>query len=91
MDKSKAFNKELRKYVKDVEKNNGDFISYVLDANSLDKEHIMLVEGKKFFEEAYNLSKNELSPLEKVDLIDYWEMVENGRTNKKRRNILRRP
>lgn len=48
MDKSKAFNKELRKYVKDVEKNNGDFISYVLDANSLDKEHIMLVEGKKF-------------------------------------------
>lgn len=90
MDKSKAFNKELRKYVKDVEKNNGDFISYVLDANSLDKEHIMLVEGEKFFEEVYNLSKKELSPLEKVDLIDYWEMVENGRTNKKRRNILRR-
>lgn len=91
MDKNKALNKKLRKYVKDVEKNNGDFISYVLDANSLDKEHIMLVEGKKFFEEACNLSKNELSPLEKVDLIDYWEMVENGRTNKKRRNILRRP
>ncbi len=81
--------KELKKYAKKTEKD--DYISQVLHANFYDNSHRMKVKDKKIFTEVYKEISKELLPLEKADLIDYWKKEENGRTNKTRRNILRRP
>lgn len=66
-----------------------DYISQVLRANFGDDSHRMEVKDEKVFQEIFSRTFEELSPLEKADLIDYWEKEENGRTNKTRRNILR--
>ena len=67
-----------------------DFISSVIYANFGEQEHNMKVEDEKVFADVYQKTQAELEPLEKVDLIDYWKKEDNGRTNKTRRNLLRR-
>lgn len=76
--------KELQKKLDDVEKNYEDYVSYVLHENFLDVQHIMLVEEKVDLTDIYQ----ELSDLEKADLIDFWKKEDNGQSNKKRRNLL---
>ena len=85
----RKINSKLTKHIKAIEKTKGDYISQVLYANFKDKQHSMLIEDEKAFVLDETVYK-ELLPLEKVDLIDYWKREENGRTNKKRRNLLRR-
>lgn len=80
--------KELNKKVKNVEKEHGDYISCVLNANFNDDEHIMLVEEQKTFIGVYRKVKKELAPLEKADLIDLKSAGGYARPNKKRRNLL---
>lgn len=75
-----AYKRELKKHIENVEKDKGDYISFVLNANFEGKQHIMLVEKKVDLKDVYK----ELSDLEYVDLIDYLYMEKNGRTNKKR-------
>ena len=79
--------RELNKRVKDVEKAHGDYISFVLHANFEDNKHIMLVEGESDLSHIYD----ELSDLEKADLVDFWKKELDERPNKKRRNLLRWP
>ncbi len=81
-------NRELKKRVRGIEKTKGDYIPSVLGENFDGAQHKIVVEGK-VFSEVYNETKDELLPLEKADLIDYWNLGENGRTNKARRNLLR--
>ena len=85
----RKINSKLTKHIKAIEKTKGDYISQVLYANFNDKQHSMLIDDEKAFVLDETVYK-ELLPLEKVDLIDYWKREENGRTNKKRRNLLRR-
>lgn len=80
----------LEKRAKDLEQTNVDLISVSLHANFDKGSHNMLVEEEKTYAESYTRVLSELAPLEKVDLIDYW-VFGNGRSNKKRRNLLRRP
>ena len=80
----------LKKRAKELEQTNVDLISASLHANFDKGSHIMLVEEEKVYADCYSLTRSELVPLEKVDLIDYW-VLENARPNKKRRNLLRRP
>lgn len=67
----KKYQNEMQKYAKNVARNYDDYISSVLHANFEKNEHIMLVGEEKIFTEVYDLVNEELSPLEKVDLIDY--------------------
>lgn len=80
--------RKLNKKVKNVEKKHRDYISYVLDANFHNEKHIMLVEDKDLYLQIYNTVKQELEPLETVDLLDFNKIGEYGRSNKKRRNLL---
>lgn len=84
MENTRKYARELQKKIKNVEKLNGDYISYVLHENFSNNQHIMLVEEKVDMSEIYG----ELSDLEKADLIDFWNKENNGRSNKKRRNLL---
>lgn len=68
-----------------------DFVSSVIYANFGVQEHNMKVEDERVFVEVYQKTHAELESLEKVDLIDYWKKESDGRTNKTRRNLLRRP
>ena len=52
-------------------------------ANFDELKHSMLIGGG--LEKIYN----DLSDLERADLIDFFNLERHGRTNKKRRNILR--
>ncbi len=82
--------KHLEKEIKKRQQTKDDLISQVLQANFEEQEHNMLVEDEKVFLEISKKTQKELLPLEKADLIDYWKKETNGRTNKKRRNLLRR-
>ncbi len=84
MIRKNKYAKELWTKVKNVEKFYGDYISYVLNENFSNDEHIMLMR------EDVDLSKiyDQLSDLEKADLIDFWNKESNGQSNKKRRNLL---
>ena len=84
MSNTSRYAKELQKKVDDVEKNYEDYVSYVLHENFLDVQHIMLVEEKVDLTDIYQ----ELSDLEKADLIDFWKKEDNGQSNKKRCNLL---
>lgn len=84
MENTRKYARELQKKIKNVEKLNEDYISYVLHENFSNNQHIMLVEEKVDMSEIYG----ELSDLEKADLIDFWNKENNGRSNKKRRNLL---
>ena len=57
-------------------------------ANFFGSQHNMVVEGE-VFQEVHNKTFDELAPLEKADLTDFW-IGEHG-ADKKRRNLLRRP
>ncbi len=48
--------------------------------------HIMLIEEKSFIPSAktYKILQEENSLLEKVDLIDYWNLQKSGRNNQTR-------
>lgn len=72
-----ALKEELEEYVKNVEKKYGDYISFVLNANFEGRQHTMLIEEEVDIKDIYE----ELSPLEKADLIDYFNMEINGRTD----------
>ena len=87
MAKQNKYCKELNKWIKDSRRNDKNYISSVLHANFSSFSHNMLVEEekfKKFFEEYPASLFEEFSCQEKVDLIDYWDNNEYGRTNKKR-------
>lgn len=84
MSNTSRYAKELQNKLDDVEKNYEDYVSYVLHENFLDVQHIMLVEEKVDLTDIYQ----ELSDLEKADLIDFWKKEDNGQSNKKRRNLL---
>ena len=84
MSNTSRYAKELQKKLDVVEKNYEDYVSYVLHENFLDVQHIMLVEEKVDLTDIYQ----ELSDLEKADLIDFWKKEDNGQSNKKRRNLL---
>ncbi len=84
---SRKLKRELIKQVKYIEKTKGDYISYILSENFDGNEHNMVVDGK-VFDFVQKQTEQELLPLEKADLTDYWNLGENGRTNKKRRNLL---
>ncbi|MBO5022374.1 MAG: hypothetical protein J6C53_02730 [Clostridia bacterium] len=51
-----------------------------------DSGHIMLIEEKSFrpSKKLYQFLQEENSILEKVDLIDYWNLQESGRNNQTR-------
>ena len=53
------------------------FIFSVMNANFQDKEHSMLIGGEFDLKEVYS----ELSDLEKADLIDYFNMEKDERTD----------
>ena len=62
-------------------------ISSVIHAIFGAAPHNMLIEEeilKDFFEGSPQSFKDEFSTFEKVDLIDYWEIVESDWNNKKR-------
>ena len=67
-----------------------DYISSVVYANFGEHVHNMEVEDEKVFVEVYQRTQAELEPLIKADLYDFMKKEENGRTSKKRRNLLRR-
>ena len=69
----------------------GDFVSEVIYANFGDEEHNMVVEDEKVFDEVYKKTCEDFAELEKADLLDFWRKEKSGRTDKKRRNLLRRP
>ena len=81
---------KMRNKMRKVEKDPAAFISRVLHANFAGAEHSMKVEGDfEILNEVFKQTHDELEPLLKADLIDYWEIGENGRTNPKRGNLLR--
>lgn len=80
---------KLRKKMRGVEKDADAFISRVLHANFNGEQHSMKVEGDTAFTETFSQTYDELEPLVKADLADYWKIEENGRPNSKRRNLLR--
>lgn len=61
-----------------------DFVSTTIYANFGDKLHNMKVDKQNVFDEVYQETKEELLPLEKADLIDFWNKEGHGRTDKKR-------
>lgn len=69
----------------------GYFVSEVIYANFGDEEHNMVVEDEKVFDEVYKKTCEDFAELEKADLLDFWRKEKSGRTDKKRRNLLRRP
>ena len=75
----KLYRHELQKYASAFDRKNVCFES---DANFDDFEHSMIVGGE--LEKVYQ----DLAPLEKADLIDFFNLESDGRTNKKRWNIL---
>ena len=73
----------LRERAKKVEECN----SYLLYANFESDEHKMSMGEdcfKDYYEKVSEKLQEEISTLEKVDLIDYWNLNEYGRSNKKR-------
>lgn len=81
--------RQLNKKIGKIEKTKNDYVSYVINANFGHKLHNMEVKDKEVFNEVYQETYLELLPLEQADLHDYWNLGENGRTNKTRRNLLR--
>ena len=76
MKENNALKEELEKYSNSVgcpEK----FIFSVLDANFHGQKHSMLIDGEFDLKEVYH----ELSDIEKADLIDYFNMENNERTD----------
>ena len=81
----KAYVQELQNYAKNVEKGENGEISSILQANFEAIGHIMLIEEKKIAKFKMNLKlQKENALLEKVDLTDYWNILEYGRANKTR-------
>lgn len=70
---------EINSYAREREKIR-EVVNNKLDENFLSGWHKMLVEEKECLDKVYQ----DLSDLEKVDLIDYQCLERNGRTNKKR-------
>ena len=62
-------------------------MKYLLSANFQEEKHKMLI-GEEEYKEYFSFFMDEIyaeySSLEKVDLLDYWKLIEYGRTNKKR-------
>ena len=83
---------EQEEYARELEKRANDicdstFIKYLLYANFQEQKHKMLIgeeEQKEFCRFFLDNLYAEYSSIEKVDLIDYWKLIEYGRTNKKR-------
>ena len=86
MTKHDEYAKALEEYAKKFDDKNCRDNSSILEEKFKAGEHIMLIEEKKIAEAQKELTKleKENSLLEKVDLIDYWNICENGRTNKTR-------
>ena len=81
MTKRADYVKQLKRYGQEVDKRISS-----LSANLGEQMHKMQVEEEKFAKEYDELSSldDSSSLLEKVELIDYWKLENNGRTNKKR-------
>ncbi len=88
MARNYLISRKLNKKIKNVERQYGDYISYVLHANFTGDEHIMLVEEQEEYHQVYKAIKDELAPLEKADLIDLQKVGGYDRPNKTRRNLL---
>lgn len=69
------YRKELQQYASALD---GKNICFESDANFAGFEHSMIVEGE--LEKVYQ----DLASLEKADLIDFFNLENNGRANKKR-------
>lgn len=80
------YKNQLEKYAQNRANDKNSVFSSKIQENYTPFWHIMLIEEKKFASVNNNLSflSNEDALLEKVDLIDYWIFVENGRTNQTR-------
>lgn len=74
----KSYKNELEKYISQRESENADYFSRCSYANFNELNHNMLI-GEEL-EKIYN----DLSDLEKTDLIDFFNLENNARTNKKR-------
>ncbi len=77
--------KALEERAKDIELRK-DKIFSLLPANFEDEQHKMLIGGsiEEFYGNMPKSLKEEISTLEKVDLMDYWKFDEYGRTGKTR-------
>ena len=86
MSKQDQYAKQLKKLDENFDQRLGRDFSYLLDENFKCGKHIMLIEEKKFETCQKSMAKiqKENALLEKVDLIDFWNISENGRTNKTR-------
>lgn len=85
MAKQEDYANALEKYSEEVINDKNREFSQLLQENSRQQKHIMLIEEKKFKPAQKDIQKleDEMALLEKVELIDYW-ILENGRTNKTR-------
>ena len=85
MAKQEDYANALEKYAEEVINDKNREFSQLLQENSRQQKHIMLIEEKKFKLAQKDIQKleDEMALLEKVELIDYW-ILENGRTNKTR-------
>lgn len=86
MTKQDEYAKALKEYAKQVDRDDEIYISSILQEKLGADQHIMLIEEKMYSksQKGFERLEKEFSLLEKVDLIDYWNIVENGRTNKTR-------
>ncbi len=85
MSKHLDYKKALEERMNVVEKE-GDKIFSLLSANFEGDRHKMLIGGsvEEFYQNMPKTLIDETSSFEKVDLIDYWNFNEYGRTGKKR-------
>lgn len=86
MTRQDEYAKALEEYAKKNDREISRYNSSVLEENFKAGEHIMLIEEERFAkaEKQLKILQKENSLLEKVDLIDFWNICENGRTDKKR-------
>jgi hypothetical protein len=78
--------KAFQSLLKSGEKDNENYVSFVIHANFGAEKHNMVLEEenfRKFYNSDYLKLSDEFSLLEKIDLTDFWK-CEYGRTNKKR-------
>ena len=73
------YKKELKNYVKKIEKENTRHFSCISDEIFSGKQHNMFVGKEKLLQNTFD----DFSDLEKADLIDFFVLENNGR-NKKR-------
>ena len=75
----KQYNKQLLKYIENIEKTDEGHFSRISDEIFSDNQHNMFVGKEKLLKVVFD----DFSDLEKADLTDFFAMENNGR-NKKR-------